>query len=50
MKDSPRKTELAPAAQPRAERAKLGLIAGYLHSLSDRHATARTKDDRARAA
>jgi hypothetical protein len=51
MKDSPRKTVPARATQPRVERAKRGLVAGYLHSLSDRHAPVeRSKDDRRRAA
>jgi hypothetical protein len=50
MKDSPRKTAPVPARGPRAERAKRGLIAGYLHALSDRHASARAKIDRRRPA
>jgi hypothetical protein len=42
MKEArPPKTEGQAARQLRQERAKRGLIAGYLHGLSDRHAAAR---------
>jgi hypothetical protein len=37
----PPKREALAARQLRQERAKRGLIAGYLHALSDRHAAAR---------
>jgi hypothetical protein len=42
MKEArPPKTDARAARQQRQERAKRGLIAGYLHGLSDRHARAR---------
>jgi hypothetical protein len=37
----PPKRKALAARQLRQERAKRGLIAGYLHGLSDRHAAAR---------
>jgi hypothetical protein len=39
----PPKREALAARQLRQERAKRGLIAGYLHGLSDRHAAARPR-------
>jgi hypothetical protein len=50
MEDPRRRKDAATARQLRLERAKRGLIAGYLHALSDRHAAIpRPKDDRAPA-
>ena len=41
------RTEARPAKQQRLERAKRGLIAGYLHSLSGRHASVAPQATRA---
>jgi hypothetical protein len=43
----PPKRDALAARQLRQERAKRGLIAGYLHGLSDRHAAARPSHERA---
>jgi hypothetical protein len=51
MKDSQRPTDHASVKRMRLEkRAKRGLIAGYIHSLSDRHASLRPDVSGERAA
>ena len=51
MKESQRPTDPASVRRMRLEkRAKRGLIAGYIHSLSDRHASLRPDVPRERAA
>lgn len=43
MKDARKTTEVDAVRRLRAQRAARGLVAGYIHELSDRHAKRRPK-------